>query len=341
MLKQTLLKKFGYKRQLRELKKLAIKTCAQFPLNLKRIDFLKHGENTTYKITDSNSKTYLLRIHGNGYHSTQAIKEEIAWLKRLAVQTHIIAPEPIKTKKGTWYAHETIETVKEKRNVTVFKWVEGRQILKSVNLKHIQQIAELLHTLHKNTAKTKVRHRLHYWTAKGLAGRHPFIGPMDRIVGLNSKEQGVLNSARKIVYTKLSYYEKANPKKMGLIHADLHFGNFFNHKGMICPIDFDDCGHGFYMYDLAVLIAALFQKVDYKMIPKKKYTHLKHAFLKSYDSFSPLSQNDLDIIADLRLARRFIGTQWLNLRSDNPRLKAQSIPYAKETVKILKKRLKI
>jgi Ser/Thr protein kinase RdoA (MazF antagonist) len=42
----------------------------------------------------------------------------------------------------------------------------------------------------------------------------------------------------------------------GLIHADLHFGNFFVEPqgGTITLIDFDDCAYGWYAMDLAMLL---------------------------------------------------------------------------------------
>ena len=42
----------------------------------------------------------------------------------------------------------------------------------------------------------------------------------------------------------------------GLIHGDLHFGNFFveTESGAITLIDFDDCAYGWYVMDLAILL---------------------------------------------------------------------------------------
>jgi Ser/Thr protein kinase RdoA (MazF antagonist) len=37
----------------------------------------------------------------------------------------------------------------------------------------------------------------------------------------------------------------------GLIHADLHRDNILLHHGEIGVIDFDDCGWGYYLFDLA------------------------------------------------------------------------------------------
>jgi Ser/Thr protein kinase RdoA (MazF antagonist) len=48
------------------------------------------------------------------------------------------------------------------------------------------------------------------------------------------------------------------PAAFGLIHADLCLGDESNvlfHKGQAWPIDFDDCGFGYWIYDLAVVLA--------------------------------------------------------------------------------------
>ncbi len=42
----------------------------------------------------------------------------------------------------------------------------------------------------------------------------------------------------------------------GLVHCDLHFGNFFveTHKQIVTLIDFDDCAYGWFVMDIAVLL---------------------------------------------------------------------------------------
>jgi len=48
------------------------------------------------------------------------------------------------------------------------------------------------------------------------------------------------------------------PSAFGLIHADLFLGeegNVLFHKDQARPIDFDDCGFGYWVYDLAVPLA--------------------------------------------------------------------------------------
>lgn len=49
----------------------------------------------------------------------------------------------------------------------------------------------------------------------------------------------------------------------GLIHADLHLGNALFQGGGVKLIDFDDCGHGYRPYELAVALWKLRDEPDY------------------------------------------------------------------------------
>ena len=49
----------------------------------------------------------------------------------------------------------------------------------------------------------------------------------------------------------------------GLIHADLHLGNALFHRGAVKLIDFDDCGTGPRLYELAVALWELRDDPDY------------------------------------------------------------------------------
>jgi Ser/Thr protein kinase RdoA (MazF antagonist) len=49
----------------------------------------------------------------------------------------------------------------------------------------------------------------------------------------------------------------------GLIHADLIFSNVVFHHGTPCPIDFDDCGFGYFLYDIAILLDRIEMRQDY------------------------------------------------------------------------------
>ncbi|MGK0367644.1 MAG: Ser/Thr protein kinase RdoA (MazF antagonist) [Thermoproteota archaeon] len=320
-----------YLAQVRLLRVIAQNSLKQYPIRVKSLDFICHGENTTYKLTDTQNNKYLLRVHRLGYQSIPAIHEELNWLKRLS-KTDINCQVPIANTKGKLISHV------DGRNITIISWVEGRHIYKSVNKKHMQMLASLLSKMHKNTKSIKVKYR-QYWDAKGLAGPKPFVGSINEVLGLNNSQQKYILESSKEIFKRLKDYEKKTPHKMGLIHGDLHFGNFFLKNSELSPIDFDDCGFGFHLYDLSVIDVFMGYFVKAKKLSKKNYQILSDELLNSYSKINPLSDHDIRIYEDLNIARRLVGTQWLNNRKDHPKLKQQIKSYSIETISLCKKHL--
>jgi Ser/Thr protein kinase RdoA (MazF antagonist) len=68
----------------------------------------------------------------------------------------------------------------------------------------------------------------------------------------------------------------------GLIHADLIFPNVLFQRGEACAIDFDDCGFGYFLYDLAILLDRIEMRADYPA--------LRAALLDGYRQVRPLAR---------------------------------------------------
>jgi Ser/Thr protein kinase RdoA (MazF antagonist) len=96
----------------------------------------------------------------------------------------------------------------------------------------------------------------------------------------------------------------------GLIHGDLHQENYFFHQGQVRAIDFDDCGYGHYLYDLAV---TLFNLDEQENIPD-----LRQSLLEGYRSIRPLSvhyERYLDVFMNLRELQMML---WVIEMRDHP-----------------------
>lgn len=59
-------------------------------------------------------------------------------------------------------------------------------------------------------------------------------------------------------------YFPADPQHYGLLHYDLHMGNFFIDEGKITIFDFDDMQYGWYVYDIAMALYYWFWGADRK-----------------------------------------------------------------------------
>lgn len=306
----------SYRSQVSRLRRLAAVALAKYPLYVRRLEFIHHGENTTFKVTAREGR-FLLRIHRNGYHTPSAIGEELQWLALLS-KKGLKVPAPLKSRAGRLLETAAHPLVPAAREVCVFKWTEGSRGGGRLRPELMFEVGRLLGRIQNETPRAKPRHRV-YWNADGLVGRSPKFGPIDRIKGATPAQQKLISRVRLRTYRKLKWFEKTFPRRLGLIHADLHFGNLLKTRDGIAAIDFDDGGYGFHAYDLAIpLVGAE------RLMKKKKLNReaLKSALIAGYKTERAWDRYDDEILPVLITARKLLMLGWLNSRTDNPRLAA-------------------
>ena len=216
------------------------------------------------------------------------------------------------------------------RHCSLFHWLDGRFVEKGLNEKRMYQLGRLIAQLQTRTRKTKLRK---YWDSEGLVGVQSKFGSYDKLDGISSIQRRKILSYRKKTFDVLKKYEKKNPHKMGLIHADLHFGNLLFVDGKIGAIDFDDCGYGFFAYDLAVPLVASDYMTKKGKGREKKLKVLRQGLFAGYRSLAQFNQEDEAIVDHLISARKLTMLCWLHSRSDNPRLRKYFKKAVKNTIR--------
>ncbi len=336
-----MMKKFSelsYKGQVARLRELAVKALTQYPMKVSKIKFINHGENTTFKITDHRRNNYLLRICRYEYHTTEALNEELQWLKKLSRQFQV--PTPVASKKKKLLTWTTTQSLPEGRNTALFHWTDGvfltakKRSPNKIKTHHRVSLGRLIGELHNHeSTRSKVVHRK-YWTAEGLVGRQTKFGSIDHLTQATPAQQRLISKTRQSLWISMKKFEKKYPQKQGLIHADLHFGNFIFNKKNIALIDFDDSGFGFFAYDLAIPILSI---MNSKILLKKEKKLFREAILEGYQQVRPWTAIDEKFLDQCLLARKLLMLGWLNSRSDNPKLKKYVKGALKEAVSWISK----
>jgi Ser/Thr protein kinase RdoA (MazF antagonist) len=92
------------------------------------------------------------------------------------------------------------------------------------------------------------------------------------------------------------------PDMVGLIHADLHLDNALFAHGDIRLIDFDDCGVGYWLYDIAVALWELRHRPDYESF--------RTALIQGYTQHRALPTDQLVHLDDFIATREVAFGLW-------------------------------
>lgn len=324
----------SYLAQVRRLRALAMDALKHYPLRLKSLEFIHHGENTTFKATARDSRKYLVRVHRDDYHRPEGILEELKWIQRIHRQGAAPVAKPLPSRSGKLLVQATAPGVPGRRPVSVLHWLEGRFLHRRSSRSYLYDLGRLIAILQKAAPKTRNRR---YWTAEGMVGHAPKFGSIDHLALTTPAQQKVITAARKKTLGRLRLYERRFPKRFGLIHADIHFGNLLVTDKGLAAIDFDDCGYGFWAYDLAVVMLAIERQFNER--DPVKVADMRKRLIAGYKTVSPWDHHDDAVLDDLILARKLMMLGWLNSRADNPRLAKHYKKTLPQVVKKMRRRL--
>ena len=290
------------KEQVYRLRKLADAALEKFDFKQYRLTFLQHLVNTTFRL-DCNQGRYLVRIHRA--RTQTAVASELAWLEALAHETTVPVQIPQHSLDGKMIVVEEQIGVPEPYPVTVLSWLEG-QILPQDRRSphHFYRLGQLVAKLH---------HHAQHWTpafelerplydSTGVLRTDNIFG--EEAVTYKQLPEDVQERLRRL-HEQLQEVEQRlgkSPDQFGLIHSDLSFGNVLFTTDTVLPIDFDDCGFGYYLYDLAVILAGPWERPGFQQ--------RRDALLQGYREICELPDEHLSLIPTLMAMRASSLGQW-------------------------------
>lgn len=289
--------------QFRRLSALARRALRDYDLGDVSLSPLQCVQNATWRVQCRNGQRYALRVHAPGRHDKAAIRSELFWLQVLHAEGFMV-PTPVRTVRRSLWSLASAEGVPEARICTLLTWVPGRLPQTRRTPAIIHAIGRLMARLHENASRLRipkscVRPR---WDHGGL-----FHRDAETDVGWNRltlRQKQLFAEVRELVGEVMDRLGTGR-SVFGLIHADLIFSNVLFHRGEACPIDFDDCGFGYFLYDLAILLDRIEMREDYRV--------LRAALLAGYRqarAFTPEHEAYLDLFVLARWV--FLGICFLS-----------------------------
>ena len=225
---------------------------------------VSHYINTAFQLRTESSR-FVVRVHRATNRSTGEVASELAWLDALSL-ANVRVPGVRRTPEGNAVVTPAIPDSDQNLPVTILDWMPGRAIVDDKGTNHFEELGRMTATLHRH-AQT--------WTSNASLNRPTYDSKtvfrsdiQERLVEmLGSVDAEPINTALLTLRERLQSSESTlglGSDRFGLIHGDLSFGNvLFDEIGAI-PIDFDDCGFGYFLHDLAVPLAGAWTKPGFE-----------------------------------------------------------------------------
>ncbi|MFT4136685.1 phosphotransferase enzyme family protein [Microbacterium sp.] len=273
---------------------VALAALREYALPAGALRFVNHGENTTFR-HESEAGRFLVRVHrpqrhGRDIDSALAIRSELAWLQALRASAGLEVPEVLPASDGR--AVVGVEVDGAVLQCSVLRWMDGRIVEASPRPIHLERVGAAMAELHRQAdAWTRPA-----WFTRIHWDHETFFG--DVMVHGEVSAGGCWDLLPVALRTRFEAVRErlgpmlADERDAGLIHADLHLGNAVFEAGRVKLIDFDDCGFGPRIYDVAV---ALWEQRD-----RGDYPRFRDALLAGYRSVRALDTARLDDYIALR-----------------------------------------
>jgi Ser/Thr protein kinase RdoA (MazF antagonist) len=263
-------------------------------------------ENPAFRVEDADSqRAVALRVYRPGGRPLDEIRSELAWIEALRKDDGVPTPAVLHTRDGSRVAE-----VDGGRPVfaAAFELVPGREADESDLPWLMPRLGEITALMHRHARAWQppgwfTRPR---WDLDTTIGATPHWGPWQ--AGVQDPEQRAqLERLAEVVIRRLRVYGCA-AGRFGLVHADLRAANVLVAGEDVWIIDFDDCGEGWYLYDLATSLTF------HEAAPN--VGELIESWMESYRDVEPLEDEDAREIETFLMLRRLMVSAYVGLRPD-------------------------
>jgi Ser/Thr protein kinase RdoA (MazF antagonist) len=312
---------------------LALQAAKAWPIITAAPELVVRRENIVFKV-DTREGPHALRLHRKGYHSAHIISSELAYMAMLADRGFTV-PKPAQALSDAFVVDV------EGHLFSLLSWLPGKPFGTSsqpltcegaLRLHLMQDIGRKLAQLHGLTDEwqTPAGFERPRWHHAGLLGEAPFWGRFWTAGFLSTQERVAMDHLRAKCQVLLHAYDRAGAD-CGLIHADLARENILVHDSQVSFIDFDDCGFGYRMFDIATALI--------KNIHESDYPELRAALLEGYQSRRPIAEVDLQSLDLMMLLRSLTYIGWVDARLNEPNMAVKAQRFLAD-VKLLAARLR-
>ncbi|MFX1368292.1 MAG: phosphotransferase enzyme family protein [Promethearchaeota archaeon] len=254
-------------------------TCDRYGVLSKHLVFVGGIENAIYSYEKDN-QTFFLRFGHSSHMTLDLVTAEIDWLVYL-IDKEVPAVKPAKSENGSYI--ERIDTGKDSYNVVAFERAEGEHLdfrdpfswTDSV----IRDWGRVIGRMHSVTKDYKHK----------STKRYEFQPELDlHLIRDNAKARENIAD----LFQRMHELPKSR-ESYGLVHSDIHAGNFFVKDNRISAIlDFDRACYKWFISELAVFLYYPLYITEMRSNPNKQREYASRVFPIFWEGYA--AENHLD-----------------------------------------------
>ena len=296
--------------------KLAREVIGRWNLRPTALSWLGYSHNAVFKVSAADGD-YVLRLHPPGRVKAAELQSELQWLRAIRRHTDLLAPFPrAVAADGKETLLLRIHHPQLPRIVygCLFEYAPGAvKSASEMSLDDVFQAGVYLGKLHTagqfRPPSDFSRPRLDW---EGLFGERSPYHPGDNAHLIQS--EALAQTAARVQTMMRGLGHDAD--EFGLIHADLLAKNILFHQGGAAALDFEYCGWGYYLYDLAPLLW------QFKGEREADYERLEDALWSGYISIRPPADGRRELLETLIAGRQLASCRWLAANLHHPTVRA-------------------
>jgi len=290
---------------------------SQYDLEIARVRFVYHENNTTFCVWDADGGKYALRICRPKTEGHDVLAAEVKVVDALS-RTAVGAAAVVRTRTGRRVSRASADGVPEARSCVLFHWLRGSTLSERITAATCQQWGTLAATMHRESRQLRVALPEMDDVYDGIP--EVLFDPAHRPVVGEDLARGLrrLRDRTRRILRRLD--------DRTIIHGDLHPWNVKVDRGRLRPFDFEYVRRAHPLQDVAISL--------YYLSRISKKASLRKAFIDGYrDVAGWPTQWDRDV--DTLIASR--GLLLLNecLHSDDPHVRK----FAPKTARRLRRAL--
>ena len=291
----------------------AVEALTQWGVTNGEPELFLEGENAVFRAELADIGLCAVRVHRTDYHTADHLQSQVDWSRALARDGVVHTPDVIDTTAGESFVTVAHPDVPEPRFVSVLRWEPGEPLTAAgtATAATYHLLGQLMAGVHNHgrTWPGRATFTGLRWDAGSFVGDNANLGPFWNSRMLDADERTMMVEFRQLARRALDELG-TDESRFGIVHGDFLPQNLLLRDDMITVLDFDDCGHGWYLMEIATALMGAAGLPD--------YSTYRDALITGYRTRHPISSDDLELLPLLLALRTATYVGWVETRAHTP-----------------------